>query len=65
MMQQGLLIKDELSPCMLPAPTTQQLGHLELQLCVKWGVVGGLWVSMYEVLMTQHLGDLENPVLKM
>lgn len=49
---------------MLLTHAAQQLGQLELQLravCVKWGIVGrGLKVSMYDVLMNQYLGDVEN-----
>lgn len=68
MMQHSSLIKEELSLCMLLTHAPQQLGQLELQLravCVKWGIVSeGLKVSMYEYLMNQYLGDLENLVLK-
>lgn len=68
MMQHSSLIKEELSLCMLLPHAAQQLGQLELHLgavCVKWGIVGGgLQVSMYEVLMNQYLGDVENVVLK-
>ena len=66
MMQHSSLIKEELSLCMLLPHAARQLGQLELQLRASSGglLVGGLKVSMYEVLMNQYLGDLENVMLK-